>query len=325
MVAVQSLTTPRSADPVRTEAEQPRGYRETVEFDARHQLTAVRRRYDVDATPRARIRPRRRVGKRAFSLLISFIGLLFTAPLVPLIMLAIWLEDGRPFFFGHERQTRGGRSFRCYKFRTMCRNAETMKTRLTQRNICDGPQFHIEHDPRLLRVGRVLRKLHIDELPQFYNVLVGHMDIVGPRPSPDCENQFCPTWREARLSIRPGITGLWQVARTRAPNIDFQEWIRYDLDYVQRECWRLDLWILWRTFRSLLRRVGKLLTPTSAQVRSPATEDASVASATATTESADPREAPVQWTIRLAGSAGNADSLAVDAHRSEDPPIRRAA
>jgi lipopolysaccharide/colanic/teichoic acid biosynthesis glycosyltransferase len=205
------------------------------------------------------IQRRRRIGKRAFSLLISFVGLLVAAPLFPLIMMAIWLEDGRPFFFGHERQTRGGRSFRCFKFRTMCRHADAMKTRLAFRNVCDGPQFHIEDDPRLLRVGRVLRRLHLDELPQFFNVLVGHMDIVGPRPSPDCENQFCPTWREARLSIRPGITGLWQVARTRAPNVDFQEWIRYDLEYVQRECWRLDFWILWRTFRGLLLRLKRFL------------------------------------------------------------------
>jgi lipopolysaccharide/colanic/teichoic acid biosynthesis glycosyltransferase len=174
--------------------------------------------------------------------------------LFPLIMLAIWLEDGRPFLFPHTRQTVGGRDFVCYKFRTMCKQAEQLKASLQHENICDGPQFHIANDPRLLRVGRLLRKFHLDELPQFFNVLRGQMDVVGPRPSPDAENQFCPAWREARLSVRPGMTGLWQISRTRAPNTDFQEWIRYDLDYVQRRNWRLDLWIIYRTLKSIVMR-----------------------------------------------------------------------
>jgi lipopolysaccharide/colanic/teichoic acid biosynthesis glycosyltransferase len=326
-----------SAHPIGTSAESleiapanlggHQGYHEIVESDGRRRLKTVRRSYDRCATPGTAIRPRRRIGKRTFSVFVSVMGLLLTAPLFPVIMLAIWLEDGRPFFFGHQRQTRGGRSFRCYKFRTMCREAETMKSCLTQRNICDGPQFHIEQDPRLLRVGRVLRKLHMDELPQFYNVLVGDMDIVGPRPSPDGENQFCPTWRETRLSIRPGITGLWQVARTRAPNVDFQEWIRYDLEYVRREDWRLDLWILWRTFRSLLRRVGKLLDPSIVAADQSVGEDASTTEATQATGLTDARDtpnAPVEWTIRLVGTADDADVIAAESP-SEDPAIRRAA
>ena len=116
----------------------------------------------------------------------------------------------------------------------------------------DGPQFFIENDPRVTRVGRVIRKLQIDELPQFLNVLAGHMSVVGPRPSPYKENQYCPPWREARLSVRPGVTGLWQVSRTRRKGLDFQEWIRYDLSYVSSASWSLDLRILWRTVRVLL-------------------------------------------------------------------------
>jgi lipopolysaccharide/colanic/teichoic acid biosynthesis glycosyltransferase len=202
----------------------------------------------------SRSRGIRERGRRLFNLVFALTALVLTAPLFPLIMLAIWLEDGRPFLFPHTRQTVGGRDFVCYKFRTMCRQAEQMKAALRRENICDGPQFHISNDPRLLRVGRILRKFHLDELPQFFNVLMGHMDVVGPRPSPDDENQFCPAWREARLSVRPGMTGLWQVSRTRAPNTDFQEWIRYDLDYVQRRSWRLDLWIIFRTVKSILMR-----------------------------------------------------------------------
>jgi lipopolysaccharide/colanic/teichoic acid biosynthesis glycosyltransferase len=193
-----------------------------------------------------------RVFKRAFDVAFSALVLLMTSPLYPIIMLAIWLEDGWPPFFAHTRQTVQGRSFPCYKFRTMCRNAEQIKSKLVAANVCDGPQFFIADDPRLLRVGKLLRRVQLDEIPQFYNVLVGHMSLVGPRPSPDKENQFCPAWREARLSVRPGITGLWQVRRTRVPQTDFQEWIRYDLEYVQHASWRLDLWILMLTIKKVI-------------------------------------------------------------------------
>ena len=129
-----------------------------------------------------------------------------------------------------------------------------MKAELAAKNQADGPQFFIENDPRLLRCGGFLRKFQLDELPQFWNVLVGHMSVVGPRPSPDKENQYCPTWREARLSVRPGVTGLWQVQRTRQPQTDFQEWIKYDLEYVQRASFRLDVWIILNTVKRLLGR-----------------------------------------------------------------------
>lgn len=201
--------------------------------------------------PRLGSRPGR-AAKRAFDIAFASGVLTATAPLYPLIALAIMIEDGRPIFFSHTRQTIRGREFPCYKFRTMCRDAERMKAELAAANQADGPQFFIENDPRLLRVGRFLRRFQLDELPQFWNVLRGHMSIVGPRPSPDKENQFCPAWREARLSVRPGVTGLWQVRRTREPETDFQEWIRYDLEYVRHESWRLDLWIILQTIRKIL-------------------------------------------------------------------------
>ena len=119
-----------------------------------------------------------------------------------------------------------------------------------------GPQVFIENDPRVTRLGRVLRRFQIDELPQFWNVLRGEMSLVGPRPSPDRENQFCPAWREMRLSVRPGITGLWQTRRTRAEGEDFQEWIKYDIEYVRSASFVLDLKILVSTVRGLLIRNG---------------------------------------------------------------------
>ncbi|TVQ58853.1 MAG: hypothetical protein EA379_12525 [Phycisphaerales bacterium] len=204
-------------------------------------------------TPRIRGGLSRRVSKRAFDIAMSMGVLAGTMPLYPFIMLAIYIEDGRPFFFAHRRQTLGGREFPCWKFRTMIKDADRLKEQLQAQNVCDGPQFFIENDPRLLRCGRLLRRLQMDELPQFWNVLRGHMSIVGPRPSPDKENQFCPAWREARLSVRPGITGLWQVRRTRLPETDFQEWIRYDLEYVQRQSWSMDIWIIIETVRRILR------------------------------------------------------------------------
>lgn len=216
--------------------------------------------WDAIALPRWRLTPRlkrsplRDISKRLFDIAFSLGVLLVTLPIYPIVSLLILIEDGWPIFFAHRRQTVKGREFPCYKFRTMRRDAEQIKAKLQAMNQCDGPQFYAKNDPRVLRIGKLLRRTHIDELPQFFNILVGHMSVVGPRPSPDKENQFCPVWREGRLSVRPGLTGLWQVKRTRAPENDFQEWIRYDLEYVQNECWRLDIWIMLRTISAVLRK-----------------------------------------------------------------------
>ena len=205
------------------------------------QLPTVRRSRFSDAT------------KRLFDIVAASFAILLTLPIYPIAILLIAREDGWPPFFAHTRQTKGGKDFPCWKFRTMRKDAEAMKAQLMKENQVDGPQFFIANDPRLLKCGKLLRRLQIDELPQFWNVLLGHMSIVGPRPSPDKENQFCPTWREARLSVRPGITGLWQVKRTRVAETDFQEWIRYDLEYVRRRSWRLDLWIIFQTVRTIIK------------------------------------------------------------------------
>lgn len=200
-----------------------------------------------------------RVMKRIFDVGFSLLALGVTLPLYPIVMLMIWLEDGRPFFFGHLRESIGGREFFCWKFRSMRKDAEAVKAKLAEQNLADGPQFYMEEDPRLTRTGRILRKLQIDEWPQFFNVLAGDMSIVGPRPSPYAENQFCPAWREARLSVRPGITGLWQVRRSRAHGLDFQEWIRYDVQYVDNRSLALDLWIIFESAWMLIRYAGRAL------------------------------------------------------------------
>ena len=191
--------------------------------------------------------------KRAADILFAATALLCLSPVIALIALAVVLDDGFPVLFGHRRQARGGRVFRCWKFRTMRRNAEALVAELRKQNLCDGPQVFIKDDPRVTRVGRILRRFQLDEFPQFWNVLMGDMSVVGPRPSPENENQFCPAWREKRLSVRPGITGLWQVMRTRAPGKDFQEWIQYDIEYVEKRGPLLDLRIFAMTVMNLLR------------------------------------------------------------------------
>lgn len=195
------------------------------------------------------------ITKRLFDIAFSLVVLTLMLPIFPIVMLAIWIEDGRPIFFMHRRETVGGREFPCIKFRSMRNNAESIKAELQRLNKSDGPQFFIDpdNDPRLTRSGRLIRRLNIDELPQFINVLLGDMSVVGPRPSPRSENQCCPPWREARLSVTPGITGLWQVMRTRQSGMDFQEWIKYDIEYVEKAGWRLDLWLIWKTMLLFLK------------------------------------------------------------------------
>lgn len=191
-------------------------------------------------------------GKRVADVVAAVVVLLLFAPVIPVIALAIRLSSPGPVFFRDKRQGRHGVLFDCLKFRTMRRGADKMQEKL--RFVCevDGPQFKMADDPRITAVGRFLRETYLDEIPQFYNVLCGQMSVVGPRPSPEFENTLCPSWRDARLSVRPGITGLWQICRTRAAHKDFQEWIQYDTKYVRDLSPGLDLWICWRTFRRMV-------------------------------------------------------------------------
>lgn len=225
------------------------------------ELTTVRGQFPEQETERTgqektRRRPFFHAAKRLFDIVFATVAIILTAPVYPFILLAIYLEDGRPFFFVHQRETIGGRVFGCIKFRSMRKDAEKLKRELAMKNQADGPQFFIEQDPRLTRVGAFLRKYNLDEFPQFFNVLIGDMSVVGPRPSPRSENQYCPPWREARLSVRPGITGLWQVSRTRRAGQDFQEWIKYDLEYVEKASMLLDMKIIYQTIAMIFRKAG---------------------------------------------------------------------
>ncbi len=175
-------------------------------------------------------------------------GLLLLSPFLLVVAILVKCTSRGPILFSHRRQGLRGKEFRCLKFRSMLCGAEAMKEQLRELNEVDGPQFKISADPRLTKLGRWLRRYNIDEVPQLLNVLFGHMSLVGPRPSPDDENQLCPAWRRARLSVKPGVTGLWQVLRLRDdPDTDFQEWIYYDVEYARHRSLWLDWQILWNT------------------------------------------------------------------------------
>jgi lipopolysaccharide/colanic/teichoic acid biosynthesis glycosyltransferase len=167
------------------------------------------------------------------------------------IAVLIWLQRDGAIFYGDEREGLGGRVFNCWKFRTMSSNADAAQVQLRAAAQVDGPHFKMTRDPRVTRVGRLLRASNLDELPQLFNVLVGEMSVVGPRPSPFRENQICVPWRNARISVRPGITGLWQVCRHDRDAGDFHQWIEYDLLYVRHLSALVDLKILTATILTL--------------------------------------------------------------------------
>jgi exopolysaccharide biosynthesis polyprenyl glycosylphosphotransferase len=190
------------------------------------------------------------VAKRAFDLLGAATGMLLTAPLWLIVAVAIKVGSRGPVLFRQERVGRRGRRFYVYKFRTMVIDAEEQLIDLRDANEADGPLFKVRHDPRVTAVGRVLRKLSLDELPQLLNVLRGQMSLVGPRPAlPREVTQWGPELFD-RLRVQPGITGMWQVMGRS--DSSFAEYQRWDLYYV-------DNWSLWRDLSILARTVPVVL------------------------------------------------------------------
>lgn len=185
--------------------------------------------------------------KRLLDIFLSTLFLIITAPFMLIIALAVKLDSPGPILFRQERSGLKGRQFTMYKFRSMVSNAEEIKRELMELNEVDGPMFKIIQDPRITRMGKFLRDTNLDELPQLFNILKGDMSLVGPRPLSLDEMRYNPRWRDARLAVRPGMTGLWQVeAHTK---LEFNEWIRQDLDYVHNISLGLDLNILYRTLK----------------------------------------------------------------------------
>jgi lipopolysaccharide/colanic/teichoic acid biosynthesis glycosyltransferase len=190
-----------------------------------------------------------RVTKRCLDIAVGAVGLVVLAPLFLVIAAAIRLESPGPVLFRQRRCGRDGRDFSMVKFRTMDIDAEARKHELADRNEVSGPMFKIEKDPRATRVGALLRKTSLDELPQLWNVLRGEMSLVGPRPLAMDEMDWSPKWRDLRLKVKPGMTGLWQVEGRHVAG--FEPWIEHDIAYVRNRSLRLDLRILLKTLTAL--------------------------------------------------------------------------
>jgi exopolysaccharide biosynthesis polyprenyl glycosylphosphotransferase len=193
--------------------------------------------------------------KRIMDIVVAFFGLLVTWPFFILVSIAIKLDSEGPVFFRQTRVGLNGRLFTLYKFRTMVRNAAALKTTLEERNEADGPVFKIRNDPRVTRVGRWLRRFHVDELPQLWNVLVGAMSLVGPRPPLPEETAKYEWWQRRRLSMPPGLTCLWQV-KGHGESLTFRRWMELDLEYIDRWSLLLDLQVLVATVGTMIRGRG---------------------------------------------------------------------
>jgi len=197
-----------------------------------------------------------RVAKRLMDLAVAVPAFVATAPVVAGAAALVKLTSPGPAFYQWRVVGKGGRPMISHKIRTMVQDADKLKAELLRQNEMTGPMFKMASDPRVTRVGRVLRRYSIDELPQLWSVIKGDMSVVGPRPPLQTEwREFPPQFRRKR-SVKPGLTCLWQVSG-RNDIRDFEEWMRLDLHYVDHWSLRLDLEILARTALTVVRGTGK--------------------------------------------------------------------
>jgi exopolysaccharide biosynthesis polyprenyl glycosylphosphotransferase len=192
--------------------------------------------------------------KRVLDFLVSMVLLILLSPLFILVAILIKLESNGPIFHISRRSGKKGRVFYCYKFRSMVHNAESMKHGLRPKSEVDGPIFKIKQDPRITRLGRFLRKYSLDELPQLFNVFIGDMSLVGPRPFPVEESDKIEYYHSPRLNIRPGITGLAQV-KGRS-DLRFNKWMRWDIWYANNLSIGLDIKIVLWTIPAVVKAKG---------------------------------------------------------------------
>jgi exopolysaccharide biosynthesis polyprenyl glycosylphosphotransferase len=192
--------------------------------------------------------------KRLLDVTGAAVGLVLASPLMAIVALLIRLDSAGPIVYSAERTGAKGRRFHCHKFRSMVTNAEHLKEELRARNQREGPIFKIDDDPRITRIGRIIRRYSLDELPQLWNVLRGEMSLVGPRPHPVDEVQHYELHHYRRLDVKPGITGLWQITARDCPSFELN--MHLDLTYIENWNLRLDLRILASTVRVLFAPEG---------------------------------------------------------------------
>jgi len=192
--------------------------------------------------------------KRAGDFCMAALAVGLLSPVFALVALAVWAEDRGPVLYAQRRVGKDGRTFRFLKFRSMVTNADALKDRLADRNEAAGPIFKMRHDPRVTRVGRVLRRYSLDELPQLFSVLRGDMSLVGPRPHlPREVDSYLPHQRR-RLSVQPGLLCLREVSGRS--DLSFERWMELDLHYIDNRSALLDLRILCRALPAVLRGDG---------------------------------------------------------------------
>lgn len=192
--------------------------------------------------------------KRFLDMLFAIIGIIVTAPIILGCAMTVWMTCGRPILFRQRRSGLNGRAFWMYKFRTMEPGAEAKLAEIAHLNELEGPAFKAVKDPRVTRTGSFLRRWSLDELPQLFNVLLGDMSIVGPRPPIPDEVKRYDRWQRRRLSMRPGLTCLWQIKGRH--RIGFDEWMQLDLFYIDHWSLKLDFLIMCKTIPTVLSGSG---------------------------------------------------------------------
>ncbi len=196
----------------------------------------------------------KQAGKRVFDFIVALILLIISSPLFIVIAVVIKATSPGPVFYLSRRYGRGGRKFYMYKFRSMVKDADKVIEQYLDKNEADGPIFKIKNDPRVTKIGRVLRKYSLDELPQLFNVIKGDMSLVGPRPLPIDQIHKEDLRQLKRLEVRPGITGLWQI-RGRS-DISFSRLVRWDIWYINNWSFWLDINILFQTIPAVIKGRG---------------------------------------------------------------------
>ncbi len=194
--------------------------------------------------------------KRLFDIIAGLIGVVVLIPLTVIIGFFILIEDGGPIFFSQKRVTKDGKTFNLHKFRSMCVDAEKIRKTMDSENEMDGPVFKVKNDRRITRVGKVIRKTGLDELPQLINVLSGAMSLVGPRPALPMEVEKYDEEAKKRLQVKAGITCIWQVQPNRN-SISFADWMKMDAEYVEKASLLLDIKILFKTVATVFRAEGE--------------------------------------------------------------------
>ncbi len=192
--------------------------------------------------------------KRALDVFGASLGLVVAAPCLLFMAILIKLTSRGPVFYSQLREGHGGRRFRIYKLRSMRADAERLQAALREYSEQDGPAFKMRHDPRITWIGRFLRRSSLDELPQLWNVLVGDMSLVGPRPLPVDESLQCTPWQRRRLAVVPGLTCVWQVRGRNT--VSFDEWMRMDLQYLHSRSLFNDVRLLLSTVPALVLQRG---------------------------------------------------------------------